>query len=181
MGQTCSYILVQPGDGCGTLAARCGITGAQFTEYNPSPTLCSTLQPRQPVCCSTGSVPDLTPKPNPDGTCATHLVVPGDSCWDIADKNYITVDKIEQWNLKTWGWEGCAGLKEGPICISTGDPPMPAPVKGTVCGPQVAGTARPSSWDQISSLNPCPLNACVCGFPGWVFVWLSLLTESPAI
>ncbi|KAL2120204.1 hypothetical protein VTJ04DRAFT_4230 [Mycothermus thermophilus] len=160
MGQTCSYILVQPGDSCASLAARCGITGAQFTEFNPSPTLCSTLQPRQPVCCSSGSLPDLTPKPNADGTCATHNVVPGDSCWDIADKNYITMDDIERFNSRTWGWEGCSSLKPGPICISTGEPPMPEPVEGTVCGPQVPGTKRPSSWDQISSLNPCPLNAC---------------------
>ncbi|KAK4031213.1 glycoside hydrolase [Parachaetomium inaequale] len=134
MGQTCSYILVQPGDGCASLAARCSITGAQFTEYNPSSTLCSTLKPGQP--------------PNADGTCATYNVVPGDTCWDIADKNYIT------------GWQGYAGLQEGPICISTGDPPMPAAVEGTVCGPQVPGSTRPSSWDQISSLNLCPLNAC---------------------
>ncbi|AEO66607.1 glycoside hydrolase family 18 protein [Thermothielavioides terrestris NRRL 8126] len=160
MGNTCSYILVQPGDGCASLASRCGISGADFTTYNPSPTLCSTLVPGQPVCCSAGSLPNLAPQPNPDGTCATHTVVAGDTCWDIANKNYITTDNIEQWNLQTWGWTGCDNLQLGPICISTGDPPMPPTNENAQCGPTVPGTARPSSWSQISSLNPCPLNAC---------------------
>ncbi|KAK3291492.1 glycoside hydrolase superfamily [Chaetomium fimeti] len=37
---------------------------------------------------------------------------------------------------------------------------MPAAVDGTVCGPQVPGTAKPPSGTDISGLNPCPLNAC---------------------
>ncbi|KAL2131058.1 hypothetical protein VTI74DRAFT_5597 [Chaetomium olivicolor] len=103
MGNTCSYILVQPGDGCGSLATRCGITGVEFAQYNPSSTLCSTLVPGQPVCCSSGLLPKLAPQPSSDGTYATHNVQTGDSCWDISSKNYITIDNIEQWNLQTWG------------------------------------------------------------------------------
>ncbi|KAJ7161200.1 glycoside hydrolase family 18 protein [Mycena filopes] len=145
MGATCSYILVQSGDGCAGLASRCGISGADFTKFNPSSTLCSTLQPGEPVCCSAGSLPDLTPQRNPDGTCATYTAVSGDFCAAIASTNRITVADIED---------------PGPICLSKGDPPMPVAVNGTQCGPQVAGTKRPSNWADISSLNPCPLNAC---------------------
>ncbi|KAK3904904.1 glycoside hydrolase superfamily [Staphylotrichum tortipilum] len=37
---------------------------------------------------------------------------------------------------------------------------MPAPVQGTVCGPQVPGTQKPPSGTSLASLNPCPLKAC---------------------
>ncbi|KAL2016189.1 hypothetical protein VTK56DRAFT_4078 [Thermocarpiscus australiensis] len=37
---------------------------------------------------------------------------------------------------------------------------MPAIVSNAVCGPQKPGTMRPASGTDISSLNPCPLNAC---------------------
>ncbi|KAL6876786.1 glycoside hydrolase family 18 protein [Trichoderma novae-zelandiae] len=157
----CSYILVKSGDSCASLASRCGISAANFTKYNPSSTLCSTLKVGEPVCCSSGSLPNLTPQKNPDGTCASYTVKSGDYCALIAENNYITVDNIETYNAKTWGWNGCSNLQLGAnICLSTGDPPMPAVVPGTVCGPQVAGTKRPANWSDIGSLNPCPLNAC---------------------
>ncbi|TFA97437.1 hypothetical protein CCMA1212_010831 [Trichoderma ghanense] len=157
----CSYILVKSGDSCASLASRCGISAANFTKYNPSSTLCSTLKVGEPVCCSSGSLPNLTPQKNPDGTCASYTVKSGDYCALIAQNNYITVDNIETYNAKTWGWNGCSNLQLGAnICLSTGDPPMPAVVPGTVCGPQVAGTKRPANWSDIGSLNPCPLNAC---------------------
>ncbi|KAJ6448445.1 glycoside hydrolase superfamily [Mycena sanguinolenta] len=37
---------------------------------------------------------------------------------------------------------------------------MPPAVQGTVCGPQVPGTANPGAGANLSALNPCPLNAC---------------------
>lgn len=167
LAQVCTYILVNSGDSCASLATRCKISAADFTKYNPSSTLCSTLAIGEPVCCSSGSLPNLTPQKNPDGTCASYTVKAGDYCGLIAQNNHITVDNIEAYNTKTWGWNGCGNLQLGAnICLSSGDPPMPASVSGTVCGPQVPGTKRPSSWSQISSLNPCPLNACVsCSYP----------------
>lgn len=52
-------------------------------------------------------------------------------------------------------------LKEGQkICLSKGTPPMPAQDAGSVCGPAVVGTKRPSNWNDIAKSNPCPLNAC---------------------
>ncbi|KAL7802066.1 glycoside hydrolase family 18 protein [Trichoderma aethiopicum] len=143
----CSYLLVKSGDSCASLASRCGISAADFTKHNPSPTLCSTLAVGEPK--------------HPDGTCVSYTVKKGDDCALIARNNHITAHDIETYNAHTWGWNGCSHLQLGAnICLSTGDPPMPAAVPGAVCGPQVAGTKRPGKWSDIGSLNPCPLNAC---------------------
>lgn len=47
----CRIETVRPGDSCGLLAKRCGISPAVFTQYNPDPKLCSTLQSGTRVCC----------------------------------------------------------------------------------------------------------------------------------
>ncbi len=111
LASTCSTVQVVSGDSCGSLVSKCHITAAQFTSYNPSPTLCSTLAVGQFVCCSPGSLPDLTPKPNPDGSCATFVVPSGDYCAKIAAENHITVAQIEAFNTQTWGWMGCNDLQ----------------------------------------------------------------------
>ncbi|KAJ7478896.1 hypothetical protein FB451DRAFT_1395510 [Mycena latifolia] len=129
------------GDGCASLAARCGISAADFTWFNPSPTLCSTLTPGQKVCCSTGGLP--VPVKKSDGSCANYTVVSGDSCNSIALSNSITVANLTTWNANT-----------------TGSPPMPPAVVNALCGPQVPGTANPGANGNLSALNPCPLNAC---------------------
>ncbi|KAJ7890736.1 class V chitinase-like protein, partial [Mycena leptocephala] len=158
MGNGCSTITVMSGDGCASLAARCGISAADFTSFNPSPTLCSTLVPGQKVCCSAGGLP--VPVENSDGSCANYTVVSGDSCNSIALSNSITVANLTTWNANTWGWEGCNPLQLGNICLSTGFPPMPPAVANAECGPQVPGTANPGANGNLSALNPCPLNAC---------------------
>ncbi|KAJ6073194.1 hypothetical protein N7467_011279 [Penicillium canescens] len=158
---TCSAIKVNDGDSCGALATRCGISPADFTKYNPSKTLCSALLAGQHVCCSAGTLPDYSPKPNADGTCATYTVQNNDDCSKIAAAKSITTDNIKDWNAKSWGWTGCSNIQAGAkICVSKGDPPMPSVLKTAVCGPQKAGTKRPDDWNDIESLNPCPLNAC---------------------
>ncbi|KAJ7513181.1 class V chitinase-like protein [Mycena galericulata] len=158
MGATCSTISVVSGDSCASLAARCGISPADFTSYNPSSTLCSTLAVGQKVCCTAGSLP--VPVQNSDGSCASYSVVSGDTCNAIALSNDITVADLATWNVNTWGWEGCADLQLINICLSTGTPPMPPPLPNAVCGPQVPGTANPGAGANLSALNPCPLNAC---------------------
>ncbi|OBT40386.1 hypothetical protein VE00_10085 [Pseudogymnoascus sp. WSF 3629] len=155
------YKSVASGDICETLVTKCAITAAQFTSYNPAPNLCSTLVVGQVVCCSAGTVPDLSPKPGADGSCSSYPVKSGEFCAAIAAANSITVEKIESYNTKTWGWMGCNSLQSGQkICLSTGSPPMPAAVVNTVCGPQVPGTPKPAASVALASLNPCPLNAC---------------------
>ncbi|KAH8673384.1 glycoside hydrolase family 18 protein [Xylariales sp. PMI_506] len=157
----CTTVQVIQNDSCASLAVKCGISGATFTSYNPSSTLCSTLQPGQHVCCSAGTLPDFRPKPNSDGSCATYTTIADDNCYSIAASNSLTVDDLENFNTDTWAWNGCDNLWVGVImCLSTGSPPMPAPVSNAVCGPQVPGTAKPDDMSTLTDLNPCLLNAC---------------------
>jgi chitinase len=91
--------------------------------------------------------------------CTVYTVASGDYCYLIATNNGITTDDLTTFNANTWGWNGCAGLQPGQkLCVSAGSPPMPASVAGTVCGPQVAGTAKPADMSTLAGLNPCPLN-----------------------
>lgn len=137
----------------------------------------------EPACCSAGTLPDLAPQQNADGSCATYTVQPGDFCSLIASKNTITIDDIENFNTETGGWQGCGDVQLGQVIhmlelgygnpwkyISSdpgfanaleGSPPMPVPLSNAICGPQVLGTAAPSNFSTRASLNPCPLNACV--------------------
>lgn len=171
----CKTRTVVAGDSCGSLAKGCGISAADFTKYNPDKNLCSTLAVGQRVCCSAGTLPDITPKPNSDGTCAAYLVKAGDSCSTVAAANGLKNDLIEKYNNGTngtWGWVGCGNIMTGMnICLSTGKPPMPAPVANAICGPTVPKTTKPTNGTNLADLNPCPLNACCniwgqCGISG---------------
>lgn len=97
----CRTIVVAQGDSRGSLAKKCGISGANFTKYNPKKNLCSTLAAKQRVCCSSGTLPNYAPKPQSDGVCATYLVKKGDTCADLAASYTVTVTQIENWNKKT--------------------------------------------------------------------------------
>lgn len=149
-----------------SLAAECGISASDFDKYNPGSTFCSTLVPGQHVCCSAGTMPDYRPQPNADGTCASHYVEIDENCATLAAANGLTIAEIESFNNDTWAWEGCDADRfqaRQYICLSKGDPPMPAEVANAVCGPQKPGTQQPASGVSLASLNPCPLNACcVC-------------------
>jgi len=46
------------------------------------------------------------------------------------------------------------------VSLSTGSPPLPAPVANAVCGPQVPNTTAHAAGVSLASLNPCALNAC---------------------
>ncbi|KAE8149794.1 hypothetical protein BDV25DRAFT_172654 [Aspergillus avenaceus] len=174
----CSTTKVVAGDSCGTLASRCGVTGAEFEKFNPQEGLCSGLRPGQHVCCSTGTLPDFTPKPNPDGSCATYTVQADESCETIATANSLTVDDLESFNKKTWGWNGCKTLwQDTKICLSKGDPPMPNPLANAICGPQVPDTEPPTDGTDLASLNPCPLKAC-CDIWGQCGITAEFCTES---
>lgn len=157
----CRTLQVVSGDSCTTLASKCGVSPTDFTKYNPSSKLCSTLSVGQHVCCSTGSLPSFAPKPQSDGTCATYKVPKGAYCSLIASKFSLTVDDLEKFNKNTWDWMGCAAIEaDFVMCTSTGSPPMPAIVPGAICGPQKNGTVRPKDMASLAKLNPCPLNAC---------------------
>ncbi|KAB8218928.1 hypothetical protein BDV33DRAFT_192403 [Aspergillus novoparasiticus] len=171
---------VHGGDSCASLASRCGISGTDLSKYNPQKNLCSTLKPKQHVCCNAGTLPDFRPLPQPDGTCNTYKVSDNDGCSDVADAHYLTQQDIEDFNKNTWGWAGCAHLQSGQlICLSKGTPPMPSPVQGATCGPQVPGTEKPSNGTALADLNPCPLNAC-CDAWGFCGTTVDFCTKSPA-
>ncbi|KAK7753974.1 hypothetical protein SLS62_004073 [Diatrype stigma] len=170
----CETETVQPDDTCAKLAERCGISGADFTDYNPDPDLCSSLSPGQRVCCSEGTLPDIRPQPYPNGTCASYVIKQDDTCSSLEAKNGLKDGDIDEFNkVKTWGFNSCqAGLKIGlKICLSSGDAPMPAPDENAICGPTKPGSRPPEGDERLQDLNPCPLNACCniwgqCGISG---------------
>ncbi|KAM7192236.1 hypothetical protein V8F20_008938 [Naviculisporaceae sp. PSN 640] len=163
---TCKYVQVNQGDTCDSIAnTRCGerISLSQLAKFNGgSQAFCTNLKLKSVVCCSQGTKPDLRPKKNPDGTCATHVVKKDEICYDIQEKYLLEQGDIEKFNQKkTWGFTTCKGMQENAIiCISEGEPPMPAPINNSVCGPQVPGTLRPTNGTKWADLNPCPLNVC---------------------
>ncbi|KFY08962.1 hypothetical protein V492_05773 [Pseudogymnoascus sp. VKM F-4246] len=164
---TCRYIKIVAGDGCASLISRCGISNADFTKYNPSSNLCSTLRAGGYVCCSagdqyTGPKPE-PPKPNADGTCATHLIDHDDTCSTLSIRFGVTIVNLEKFNKgKVWAWTECKDMLYGyNMCISDGKAPLPPPQAGTECGPLVPGTVAPKDASiSLADLNPCPLKAC---------------------
>ncbi|KAH6608594.1 hypothetical protein Trco_001940 [Trichoderma cornu-damae] len=158
----CRIIKAVSGDSCGSLAAKCGVSGPNFEKYNSyNKKLCSTLVVGQPVCCSPGTLPDLRPKPKPNGECATYTIKNRDTCADIAASNGLKGTQLDEFNKETWGWNGCQTLFVGQaICLSKGSPPLPAPVSNAVCGPTKPGTKKPPAGVDFATLNPCPLKAC---------------------
>lgn len=100
--------------------------------------------------------------PGADGICYTYIIQEHDTCARLAERYQITTSNIETWNVGSWGWPGCARLKQGDfVCLSSGALPMPVALPNAVCGPQVPGTQRPAKYGDLASLNPCPSNQCV--------------------
>ncbi|KAL4886083.1 chitinase [Aspergillus karnatakaensis] len=157
----CRTIQVEGGNGCAELAAKCGISGADFTKFNPGPNFCSTLKAKQHVCCSSGDLPDFRPQPNDDGSCHAYQAQADDNCDSLSAEYGLTMEDLEDFNQDTWGWNGCDPLyKDTVMCLSKGTPPFPAPIANAVCGLQRPGSKPPTDGSDIAELNPCPLNAC---------------------
>jgi hypothetical protein len=126
---TCKTRQVVGGDFCDSLASKCGLSLQDFYKVNTEANLCVNLKAGQHVCCTRGKLPDFRPKPNPDGSCSTYTTKAGDDCYGIAAANGITVADLEDFNKNTWGWSGCKILPLNfKMCVSSGTPPMPAPV-----------------------------------------------------
>ncbi|KAJ3478842.1 hypothetical protein NLG97_g8468 [Lecanicillium saksenae] len=117
----CRTITVNSGDSCGSLASRCGIPPNEITDYNTASDFCSTLAIGQQICCNRGSLPDHSPKPNDDGTCASTQVHGGDSCDSIAVSCGISSSRFHDYN---GGTEMCNHLTPGQwVCCSSGKLP----------------------------------------------------------
>lgn len=158
----CRSIRVVDKDTCTTLASKCGIGGTAFESFNKgTPNFCSSLQPGQAVCCSSGTLPDIRPKPQADGTCAIYDVLMGEGCQVVAAKHGLKEKEVDDINKETWGFDGCGKWQVGQrICVSSGKPPMPAPVEGAACGPQKPGSKLPTDGTKMIDMNPCPLDVC---------------------
>lgn len=128
---TCKTRDVVEKDDCTTLAAKCGISANDFMKANTKTNLCSNLMPGQKVCCTAGKYPDLKPKPDANGNCATYYTKKDDSCSKVAVARDLTVDDLMEFNKNTWGWNGCKPevfYANFLMCVSKGTPPMPATV-----------------------------------------------------
>ncbi len=127
---TCKTISVVFGDDCGSLASKCGLSGADFMKVNPKWNLCGSLAVNQPVCCTDGHMRDLKPKPDSNGNCATYTIQQNDDCSGIAAARDLNIYLLEWFNKDTWGWNGCNKplYPNFQMCVSTGRPPMPASV-----------------------------------------------------
>ncbi|OAA70941.1 Glycoside hydrolase, subgroup, catalytic core [Akanthomyces lecanii RCEF 1005] len=179
-GGLCKTKEVVAKDTCGSLASKCGLTPQDFTKVNSKEGLCSSLAPGQNVCCSYGKLPDRRPKPNADGTCASITTQADDDCSKIAAKRDLTAKDIEEFNKNTWGWKGCdLVFPDYRMCVSKGDPPMPAPVANAVCGPTVPNTPQPPKETNLTTLNECPLKAC-CNVWGQCGLTDDFCTYSPS-
>ncbi|OBT46754.1 hypothetical protein VE00_02605 [Pseudogymnoascus sp. WSF 3629] len=140
----CRDTKVYPANTCASLAQTCGISGSDFAKYNSQKAnLCSTLMPGQYVCCSAGDLADHTPQPLPGGDCFPYTIQKNDICWESPTPLTLTSRALRKH-----------------ICLSSGNPPMPAQDPTTLCGPWVVGTTRPANYDDVAKLNSCPLNAC---------------------
>ncbi|KAJ4307656.1 hypothetical protein N0V84_012581, partial [Fusarium piperis] len=159
---TCRSIEAENGDTCETLAKRCGVSLGSFESANKATKdLCDKTPAGQPVCCSSGELPSIKAKIQSNGVCTSYDTKMGDICDTIAAKHGITVEDLENWNKKTWAWDGCGNLNPYVrICVSAGDPPMPASVWNAECGPTKNDTKPPGEGEELADLNPCPLNVC---------------------
>jgi hypothetical protein len=117
----CPTQTVVDGDGCVSLAQKCGISDQDFLKFNPSSNLCSALQIGQFVCCGSGIPPDHSPRANLDGTCRTQTVSSGDGCASIVTKCQITTQQFTQYNPDA---KLCSTLAAGQrVCCSPGSLP----------------------------------------------------------
>ncbi|OJJ03002.1 hypothetical protein ASPVEDRAFT_93638, partial [Aspergillus versicolor CBS 583.65] len=179
----CEAIQAQPGDGCEALADRCGITIDEFERFNPRPDgidVCNPTFAGEHYCCTEGDLPDFSPQPNPDGTCKRYTIQPDDNCSKLGETYNMDNEQIEERNKNTWGWMGCGYLVIGSrICLSIGDPPMPAAISNAICGPQKPGTPHPDDMNDLINLNPCPLKTC-CNVWGQCGITEEFCTEAPS-
>ncbi|KAG6006524.1 hypothetical protein E4U21_006978 [Claviceps maximensis] len=157
----CRTLKVFAGDTCDSLAKSCQISRDDLIKFNPNLDLCKSTYEGQQLCCSFGTKPDVRPQPNADGSCFVHEVKAADSCESIAAAYGLKLEELESLNYDTWGWPGCKAIRNGiKICLSKGFPPMPAPISNAICGPQKPGTPVAKPGTDLTTLNPCPLNAC---------------------
>ncbi|KAF8595624.1 hypothetical protein BDV93DRAFT_528549 [Ceratobasidium sp. AG-I] len=127
----CKTATVASGDGCASLATKCGVSAADFTKYNPKLD-CSTLSPGQWVCCGSGTLPSR----QTDGLLRIPMVRVTQLMWWTArhvrgfrQRTTLQPRRSIPGTLRrgvSIRWTGCGGLQPGMrLCGSTGTPPLP--------------------------------------------------------
>jgi len=120
-----AYQTVVSGDTCYDIATSNGITTEQFYAWNPPVgTDCSGLWLGYSYCVAGGPSSGGAPRQEgiPD-TCTTyHTVVAGDTCYDIAAANGISLSQFYAWNPPVG--TDCSGLWTGyEYCVAGGPSP----------------------------------------------------------
>ncbi|KAG9381867.1 Hce2 domain containing protein [Pyrenophora tritici-repentis] len=90
----CKAVEIEPGDSCEALTERCGISPADFTNYNPEEDFCATLMPKQHACYSSGYIPEVSPGPDGDVSSAVNHTKSEDDpkTDDTSTGNWINYD-----------------------------------------------------------------------------------------
>ncbi|KAK3947973.1 hypothetical protein QBC32DRAFT_382526, partial [Pseudoneurospora amorphoporcata] len=93
------YYKIASGDQCGTIAAKCGITTAQFLSYNSYVNAqCSNLWLDYYVCVHVSPTPQM---PGIVSNCKKYYQIKsGDSCWSIYSSAGITFDQFRKYNTQ---------------------------------------------------------------------------------
>ncbi|KAL7746162.1 hypothetical protein RI367_008533 [Sorochytrium milnesiophthora] len=134
---TCHSYVVQSGDTCATLPAKCNIPQESFNVANG------------------GVKPNRRKKQNADGSCAWYRIKAGDTCAGIAASFDSTMDELNAWNAKkTWMWAGCASIQpDMKICLSPGTPALPDILPGLGCQSNCGMDAPPKKCDNKMSIR----------------------------
>ncbi|KAJ6172465.1 Peptidoglycan-binding Lysin subgroup [Penicillium chermesinum] len=119
------------------LLFRCGITIAEFNQYNSNPSDCTKIN--GPVCCSKGALA-IPPTEQELGECYVYTVRDGDNCATIAKAYGITEQDLNTFNNQTYAWNGCDKiLPNSFICLSGGEPPY-------ACSSSKGPVWTPGTW-----------------------------------
>ncbi|KAK6207708.1 glycosyl hydrolase [Colletotrichum tabaci] len=167
---------VVSGDGCWAVAQRCDISEADLKKYNTRANFCNTLVSGELVCCSSGSLPEHTPAPNPDGTCQTKKVEEGDSCASLATKCGISGTDFTKFNTE----QGlCSSLQPGQhVCCGRGNLPDFTPKPGADGSCHVYAVQRDDSCAVIAAINSLTVakleefNKQTWGWNGCKLLWI---------
>ncbi|KAJ3090472.1 hypothetical protein HK102_003653, partial [Quaeritorhiza haematococci] len=122
---TCVVYTVQPGDWLSKIADAKGLPVEVLKLCNPQITNYDLIHPGQLICLSAGTLPSELPPANPDGTCKTYTVQPGDWLSKIADRHGLTLDVIKRCNPQITNHDL---IHPGQlICLSAGSLPSELP------------------------------------------------------
>lgn len=104
---------VKSGDTCWLISSSNSISSSELQDLNPPGIDCDKLKIGQAVCISRKVENEISKPESP--SCKTVTVKPGDTCFDIATVNGITVSQLQELNSE--GFD-CGALMPGQVvCV----------------------------------------------------------------